>query len=198
MAVGRTSSTGLPWLVASSDLTNGSDIIYPTSVAGAGVTLSGGAVNFTAATTVSLNGVFTSSYENYFVTGFVTDASVILGCRIRMRASSTDNSSANYDGSTDLVAASSGGVSQSDGGTGGTYASVVGLSSGAEGSSFAVTFLSPQLVRRTGILINAVRSAGLYFGSSYLTVTTQYDGFSFYSSGGTMSGTIRVYGLRNS
>ena len=191
-------TTGTVATTADTAAAGGMVLITPTSVAGTGVTVSGGLVSFTTATAVSVNGCFTSTYENYVVVGTLTAASAILGMRGRMRAAGTDNSSANYDGSTDIMAAATGTITQSDGGAGASYFTGPGMASGSEGAGFKIEFFAPALTQRTGVIIHATRSAGLYFGSTYLTVTTAYDGFTWYASSNNISGSLRVYGLRNS
>ena len=74
----------------------GMDLITPTSVAGSGVTLSGGEVTFSAATTISVNGVFTATYDNYRMVWESSLAASEDSLQIRMRLAGTDNSSANY------------------------------------------------------------------------------------------------------
>ena len=45
----------------------GLTLITPSSVAGSGVSLTGAKVVFTAATSVSVNGVFSATHDNYLV-----------------------------------------------------------------------------------------------------------------------------------
>ena len=193
MAVGRTSSTGLPWLVASSDLTNGSDIIYPTSVAGSGVTLSGGEVSFSAASILSVNGCFNSTYDSYVIVTKLAqsgDSTISL----RMRTAGIDASGAEYDTQLTINAA-----------TGITNARTTSATSGyfgyASSDHFStINMHSPALAAITyyfsnvvyGPAMNSVIVAGRH------TPTTAYDGFTIIPGSGTITGKLRIYGLRNS
>lgn len=75
----------------------GSTGVIPTSVAGTGVTVSSsGKVSFSAATSVSINGVFTSSYDSYEVE-FVYTTTAAAATTVRLRASGTDSTGSVYD-----------------------------------------------------------------------------------------------------
>lgn len=48
------------------------ELITPSSVSGSGVSLSGGKVVFTAASSITVNGIFNSTYDNYLLVGLWT------------------------------------------------------------------------------------------------------------------------------
>jgi hypothetical protein len=80
-------------------LTNGLVVMTPTSVAktGTGSTAtinSDGSVVFDLCTTLSLNGVFTSSYDNYMIVMRATTSLAWPYFNSRLRASGTDNTTA--------------------------------------------------------------------------------------------------------
>jgi hypothetical protein len=73
----------------------GLTLITPSSVAGSGVSLSGAKVVFTAATTISINGVFSATHDNYLmVMRHHWPASTSEGLYGRLRAGGSDNSTA--------------------------------------------------------------------------------------------------------
>lgn len=196
MGVGRTSSTGLPWLVASSDLTNGSDIIYPTSVAGSGVTLSGGQVSFSAATAVSVNGCFTAAYDNYRLVFTATLGSGGAGLTIRMRNAGSDDSTSNYAyqyidaGSTTVTAARA--TSQS---------SMQAAAANAGGGWNALDLFSPALASPTFFLTlcsNPVTNPSATYYAGGHNVSSAFDGLSIITPSSSITGKLRIYGLRNS
>jgi len=80
---------GSAWQTAG--VTPGLTQVTPTSIANSGgsSSLSGGAVTFTGVTSISLNGVFTSTYENYFVIATVT-ASAGTATKVRLGNAGTD------------------------------------------------------------------------------------------------------------
>lgn len=71
-------------------------MIQPTSVSGTGVSLSGGKVSFTSASTININGCFSSAYSNYYVVLTPKYGANSETVRIRFRSNETDNSSAYY------------------------------------------------------------------------------------------------------
>jgi hypothetical protein len=173
------------------------DLITPTSVAGSGVTLSGGQVSFSASTAISANGVFTTAYDAYQcvlrITGTAGDTQVGL----RLRASGTDDSAANYDIYTVDTGFGSY-VSQ----TSWQYISTVdgGNNSGVYGSTF--TLYGPALAQAKAITgQSAFRdfsgNVGIRnFGGSK-NISTAVDGLSFLTTQ-DITGSLRIYGMRNS
>ena len=174
----------------------GMKMIVPTSVAvgsGSGSVDTNGAVTFTSSSSVSLNGCFTSTYQNYRIVINAKHASDA-DLTFRVRASGTDLSSSNYYqgryyvGETSSLAAGSGNASlQSswDLNRVGTWASLI-----------VMDIASPQL---TEVTTAFTASSGAYFqtlGQSLNNITTSYDGFTVLS-GGSATGTIRVYGYKN-
>lgn len=73
--------------------------VQPTSVAVAGGTATAnalGMVSFTTATSISLNGVFTSTYNSYKMIIRISAQSAAAGLGYRYRNAGTDNSTSNY------------------------------------------------------------------------------------------------------
>ena len=76
----------------------GLSLITPTSITatgGSGSILTN-AVSFTSASAISLNGCFSSTYENYRVMFQVSGTSANSNISFRMRSSGTDESGNNY------------------------------------------------------------------------------------------------------
>jgi len=179
--------------------------VTPTSIANTGgsASLSGGAVTFSGVTNVSLNGIFSATYDNYRVAVNITSGSTGGYARLRNRISGTD-ATTNY-----------------------SYAVVYGTKSTAAGNA---TFASDSTFTDTTSMLaidfdatvggQAFLEVGrpfdakpTYFATPYNKLTassisgyiagmhstsTSYDGLTLLSSAGTMTGTIRVYGYRNS
>ena len=188
------------WLFVPTASSSGMDLITPTSVAGTGVTLSGGAINFSGSTSISANGVFTSAYENYLilhnVTGVTgTDAEF----RARLRLAGTD--AATSYATVRVYSAGSSVVAQLPA----TTSFFVGASDSGYPTLAAgqFTLIRPALAVAT--IMNAehnqVASAGThYFNrmSGYHSTATAYDGLTLVVSTGNATGTMRIYGMRNS
>jgi hypothetical protein len=179
----------------------GSKLVVPTSVAvgsGSGSVDTNGAVTFSGASSVSLNGCFTSAYQNYKV--LVTITSVANGnIECRLRASGSDDSVATYNH----------GVFQynSSNSSGGFAANtslnrwiVTQGSSSLSPVSISMDIFMPQETQRTSMSLLAQGSDGTnynsYFGAGVKAATTSFDGITFIFSGGT-TGTLRVYGYKN-
>lgn len=172
--------------------------IVPSSVAvgsGTGSASTTGLVTVSGASSVSLNNVFTSTYNNYLVL-FGLTASTAIDLYARMRVSGTDNSSANYGrqqifGDTSLGASSTGSATywnigqlyDSDG-----KRTILDLMVKDPASSSIYTTGKSDSISNASSTPYALRNL---FG---MTVTTAYDGISFITSSGTITGTIAVYG----
>jgi hypothetical protein len=156
---------------------------------------------FTTSTGVNVNNCFSSTYDSYRVMIDVTAFSTTLDMLMRLRVSGADNSTTNY-------------VRQVVYGSGTTAAAVLNtgqtswtlLSTGSTNADYgkmSLDIFAPNLSRKTIVNQNQVSvdvsgnqyvlSGFLYFGA-----TTVFDGFSLVPSTGNISGTVRVYGYRNS
>jgi hypothetical protein len=174
----------------------GMDLITPTSVAGSGVTVSGGLVTFTAASTVSVNGCFTSTYDNYRVVAAFVTSSNTLQMNLRYRVGGTDNTGA----TSYSIRGGDQGAFGSIGADGNTFP----ILSGYTGGNFlTMDSLNPFASQYTQGGFNTMSAtvavaAAARFGSLVHTSTTSFDGFTIYIASGTFTGTLRVYGYRNS
>jgi hypothetical protein len=197
-------ASGTTWYsVAPAATAPGLAIVTPTSTANSGgsLTVVGGFITFTAVNSVSLNGVFSSTYDNYRVMTRLTASSGNPTLTMRLRLSGTDASA------TDYVKQDVSGF----GGTAGAGASTgqtawnLGDSATASASRWmqALDVIGPNMALNTLATANGgfVNSGGTTFttqASYNHSLTTQYDGLSLISSTGTISGYIRVYGYKNS
>jgi hypothetical protein len=149
-----------------------------------------------AASTLTMDSVFTSTYKNYLLVGSF-DGSTDATTRIRFRTSASDNTTANYNYAV-FFNPNSGSLS----GTGGASSDDNGkfANHGSSGTCyFSATILNPQVAEQTGWLSNGYRFSSArtdHFGN--FSATTQFDGFKLYPDSGTFTGTVRLYGLANS
>lgn len=154
---------------------------------------------FTAATTVSINSCFTSTYDNYLVT--LTPSSGSGACKnffVKMRLSGTDSSTGYaWNQLTTL-------------GTTVSSATLNGQTTGwptaADNDSLSAptqfTLMSPFIASvNTVFAANSFQSGsggqGLKITNGFHTVTSAYDGITINWTN-SATGTVRVYGLRNS
>lgn len=177
---------------------NGLVVMTPTSIVSTGTGNSSsinanGSVTFSSCATLSLNGVFTSSYDNYMVvtrqigTGFAY-------IRINMRSSGTDATGSNYavqkvevDGSSISAARYTSQTSTVE---------IAPTTNARSGQIFY--FYGPNLARPTTIRgISASGAAGAYIHEGVAThnVSSSYDGFTLTLTTGALSGLVTVFGF---
>jgi hypothetical protein len=151
-----------------------------------------------AASTVTFDSVFSSTYQNYLIVG-VLDGSADAGVQMRLRVGGVDLSGSNY--SYTVLFNNTSSVSGTGGDTGQTSAKFT--NSGSSGTSvFSSYMMNPFATAATGYMTNQARFIGgsqarcdFYGGTN---VTNSYDGFKLYPDSGTFTGTIRIYGIANS
>jgi len=156
-----------------------------------------GGVAFTTSAAVNVNDVFSATYANYLVIAdYVGSGNLGMSCRLRVSAA--DNTTANYGNQQLNVSGTT----------------VAGIRNSAQTAfnftdantdpSFAnVYFSNPfatakTLMQGVGLFAGGGANAenALEFGG--FAATTSFTGFSIFPSSGTITGTIRVYGLANS
>lgn len=153
---------------------------------------------FTAATTVSINSCFTSTYDNYVVTVNLSAGSGAGGnYYAKLRLSGTD-SSASYAYNT-----------LTTNGTTVSSATLNGQTTGfptdsndqSRPAQTQFTLMSPAVGVYTWFASNAFSSnmggQGVKINNGYHAIATAYDGLTLNWSGAA-TGTVRVYGMRNS
>lgn len=174
----------------------GSGVISGIDFAGSGVGLAHIATStFSAASTVSVNNCFTSTYQNYRIVLFTTTATGTVTINYRMRVGGVDDTSANYhsqyvDASSTTVSGARS-ASQTTGSIAGSATTtgwgVIDILRPAEAAT-------TRLVSQTALGESAL-TLTLY--SSAHTVSTAYDGITIYPASSTITGTVRVYGYIN-
>ena len=156
------------------------------------------ATTFSASATPSINGCFSSTYANYRILAWIS-TSASTNIRIRWRyGTSTTETVAQYDrfGATFLGATVTSQTSTSE-----TSWYVVTTTAGlVDVAPITIDFYSPNVSIASVGQCNAWNTAS---GATHLTNcrmnnTTQYTGLEFFADSGTLTGTIRVYGYRNS
>lgn len=175
--------------------------VIPTSVAGTGVSVgASGKVTITAASPISVNGCFTTTYENYLIVLNAPTSSTANNLTFRLRAAGVDDTSANYDQQATNSAAAVISASQSLAGTSFGLEAVSAaihdisfnlfapnLAAPTRGDSIARTTANPATAAAT-----AMATRQFLFRNS-----TQFDGFTLTANTGNITGTIRIYGYNN-
>ena len=182
-----TVASGLPsWAAASS---------------GALTKVSTGAGNFTSVSSVSLDGVFSATYDYYrVVLWYISDNEVAL--TLRWRISAADNTGANNYGVT---------RSTDTNGTNSYVSNVAATSNtlsarnNGDANAISMDIFNPFLSTRPTTLNGVGWSRGSNSGDGTATinfagfkaVNTSFDGFSLIIASGTITGTMKVYGYQN-
>ena len=176
----------------------GHTAIIPTSVAGTGVTVgASGKVSFTASTSISLNGIFTSTYDHYKVEIYTTASSTAV-LRVVLRSAGTDATAANYDYT--LLYANSATPGSATVAANANWALNASISSTVMKHNLELT--NPFLASMTTAIGRSVAYASAVaplignFGGGH-RLSTSYDGLTFTTSTGSLTGTIRVYGYND-
>lgn len=183
-----------------SGIGSGLSIVTPTSIANSGgsASASGGAVTFSGVSSVSLNGIFTSTYANYrLIISGMTSTSGSAEVRSRFRVSGSDATSSDYYDQGIYGNGTTVGATRSSAVTFNRF----GYSNNSGVGHVTADICSPHLATSTGMNSNSLLTAGgpqTYLFSQMFLVTTAFDGITFIIDTGTFSGTIRVYGYKNS
>jgi len=174
-------------------------LLTPTSIAYTGTSATVGAngsVEFTACSSLSLNGVFSADYDNYMVAVRVTPATASnVGYRARLRASGTDAT-----GATDYTFQRLGADGTSVTGyraSGNTFQMGTVYSGKYQGEM--VSIYGPYLAQPTawrGVTVLGYNDASIQDYAQTHSLSTSYDGLTLYvSSGANPTGLVSVYGL---
>lgn len=158
-------------------------------------------VSFTSATTVNVDNVFTTQYANYQIVFTPTHLGANSYYGLKLRASGVDSTTGYYGGGW-LTRPNFSGVSDY------RINNSTDFLVGGGTTSMANTFhnlliASPRIsgvftgLSTNGIGVDASSSYG-YALNAWVNETTAFDGFRIYTVAGSITGSIRVYGLRNS
>ena len=147
---------------------------------------------FSAQTAVSVDNCFTSTFKNYrVVINYTSSASNSL--YMRMRVSSTDNSTAVYNAAwryQNLGSSANAAVNA----TGLTYFYLGDTVSGAVGHFYTFDIADPQVSAYTMFRGAATWNTYWIDSGGYFSGNTVFDGLTIYPTSGNITGTIAIYG----
>jgi hypothetical protein len=196
----KASNTNLDFTWANASGASGFVPITPTSISvgsGSASSAGNGQVTFTTVgTNLSLNGVFSSTYDNYRLV-FQTDHSTAANMNLRFRASGTDTATGYY---WNLVDYYSNNVLV-DYANGNNVTSITLNDNGVVEVGLVFDIINPFAAKKTLVsgqynnwMTSTVRAqSGLNFATQ--SGTTTFDGITFLPSTGTITGKVSVYGL---
>jgi hypothetical protein len=150
---------------------------------------------FSAVSSQSVNNVFTSAYANYKIDLTITAKSANGAVNLRYRVGGTDNATSDYNVGATIARTST--TVGGDGGAGATSFMAVHSNVAPCGGTYQI--YSPQLANQTLATYGSMGGdTSTYFsltGGCQFAAATVFDGFSLISASGTITGTIRVYGI---
>jgi hypothetical protein len=150
------------------------------------------------ATTLFIDGCFTSTYENYLCTFQSTNVTTTGTLNWRVRASASPLTSAYRWGSTAYYYDAGSAFGYSSASAAGVPLAV--CSGGSYGAG-SLLIMNPQISgRKTTTIADGASDYSNYIGFNvrgHINNTNSYDGIQVYQdAGGTITGTLRVYGVR--
>jgi hypothetical protein len=158
--------------------------------------------DFSTATSVTRDSVFSSTYNNYKIFINITDGSATtVQCAIRLRASSTSTTS-NYVGHRNYVY--TGGTATHGNSFGTTYLYLGDVSSSQTDATCSdITLFAPNLAAPTKYLANGQGFYNTDFYSQQIygfqSDNTQFDGIELYTfapGGATITGNVQIFGIK--
>lgn len=173
--------------------------VVPTSIvvgSGSGSVDSNGNVTFSGASSVSLNGCFSSAYDNYKLLFYCNAASATANINFRFRTTS-DDTGTNYYAASDGVNWSNSGVNNNAiTQSAFTVTRVVVNDSGY--TSFNYDCIRPNVGTYSTLLggqsMGIVGGPAHNHGAFWSVTATQFTGFTIYPASGNIGGTLRIYG----
>lgn len=151
--------------------------------------------SFISQLAVSIDNVFTSDYESYRIT-YRLDPELDRAQFMRLRANGSDITTGDYNWSR--TATTYAGAAQLAGSASVDYWALTTTSTSTRFSFGVADIIAPNLPAHTGFLNLSAwdNSSGLYTGAYY--ANTQADGFTVYGNSGSITGSLSIYGYRNS
>jgi hypothetical protein len=182
------------------EVVDGMGLIQPESItySGTSAAITGlGSVEFEAVSSLSLNGVFSSDFDNYMIVMRHDGTSAGDSLWVRNRASGSDATAANYvsqiliaDGSTVSGVRL---TSQTAYRMGSSWNN---LKSGLVCYSYGPALAQPTAFRSVAVEADSsVDDARVYDVAGTHSLSTAYDGITIYPNSGSMNGLVTVYGL---
>lgn len=173
-------------------------LVKPSSVVN-GTDNGKGTVSFTGQTTVSLNDVFSSTYDNYRIIITHKNLSSNDAFYLRLRVSGSDNSTSNYYYAGHFVESSYANITLAKGDP--TTSWRIGVTS-TDFDLIEITISNPFTSEKTaynsmaayGISTN---EGGQNIESGFFSGTNSFTGFSIIANAGSITGKVSVYGFNN-
>jgi len=154
--------------------------------------------NFTTSSAVNVDSVFSSTYENYKIILTMTGSAAVTNSQLQFRTSGVTNSNASYGVQVakfdDTTVTSSRSTSQT--------LIIFSDTITSYPSNTELTIFSPFATEYTSATVDSSSQVGSairnYRNMGWFGATTSFDGFSITPASGTLTGTVKVYGIVDS
>jgi hypothetical protein len=159
---------------------------------------------FSAASSVAVNSVFTSAFESYRIVCTYTSSVNGSSLSFKFRVGGVDNSANSYFGANQKLTHIGTAANQS---ANAATSAPIGFNAGSTNTnSFTLDVVKPtstaQAKNATGATWGTESGTASYYAMGAIGFThasvTAFDGFSLIPSSGTITGTVQVFGYRNS
>jgi hypothetical protein len=160
-------------------------------------------VSFSAVSSVSIDSVFTSAFERYKIfVNFTSSVGSDANMKWKLRAGGSTNTTSNYRQQRIVAFSTTVVASENTSGTDNWTASLL-TDNASDSYQSEMTIEAPQLARKTTAFntISTKANVGTPYWEAhtlFFDATTQFDGINLSTAGTSFTGTIRIYGLRNS
>jgi hypothetical protein len=174
-------------------LGSGLNVVTPTTIANSGgtATLTASTVTFSGVSSVSLNGVFTATYQNYLIL-LESIGSGNTNTQARLRVAGTDASGSDYD--FQAMSAFSSSVTASSTANGVQWN--VMWNTSADGQVAQINLYRPFVAATTKFTSSGGTPVENNLIAGDHDLANAYDGISLFPNTGTFSGTVTVYGYQ--
>jgi len=177
--------------------------MIPASVVGTGVTFNAttGLVTLTGASTISLNGVFSSTYSRYVIQYDIPTVSTNLVFTVRLRAAGTDASTAVYDQQRNISRGNDVSNPTSLNSLAGT-SWALGATTGTSLHMGSIELVRPATATPTMMIGQAFATLNPATAATTTSITqlgglhrtaAAYDGITLITSAGNATGTLKVF-----
>ena len=149
---------------------------------------------FSGVSSQSLSSKFSSTYDNYRLYFNVTSSSTAGDFALRLRSGSTDLTGAVYNWKYTYYQ-----VGSTDGTTQASADTKIFAGYTTSSSAGYIDILNPYLAQKTTVLASSLDLATPTGRTCYANVnnSNSYDGLTIFPSGGTITGTVSLYGFNN-
>jgi len=150
---------------------------------------------FSGSSSQSINNCFSTTYANYRVIFYLTDASAQTNIQARLRVSGSDATGANYNQAGWIQYGTTLTYDNSTANTSWTFSGMNTASSGQCAEGVSADIYRPFLTAKTAATLISTQNVDTARGRGLVhTSDTSYTGITFFPLTGTMTGSVSIYG----